>query len=272
VIRFDPGYLAAGDHPHMPFVQQVRGRCRNLLLQRRKDPGRAFEERDSHVRVRIEPPETVIAEHLARFAQFGSQFHAGGAAPDDHDVNARGRLGLLLQVGHRHDLQHAQPEALGVLRPVQGQGMLGRPRNAEVVGRAADGNDQRGIRHLPLRDDHVAPLAQHCTHRQGPGRRVESQHRPEDEVKAVVVCQHQVRQALLMDIERPGCDLMQRRLPDVKEAAVHEGHTPGAQLAPQLAGQLQPACPATHDHYVVQLGLPMVDPGAPATEAETYTP
>ena len=50
-----------------------------------------------------------------------------------------------------------------------------------------------------------------------------------------------------MYIQGAGRHLMQRRFPDMVQAAVDQGHLAGAELAAEFAGQLQAACAATYD-------------------------
>ncbi len=93
------------------------------------------------------------------------------------------------------------------------------------------------------------------------------------EAEMVAPREHGVRQTLLMGVQRPGRDFVQRGLPDVERKAVHQQHplTPLSrpQRAAQACSQFQPAGPTPHDHDVVMhvkpsSRLPLYSVGKPA--------
>jgi hypothetical protein len=145
--------------------------------------------------------------------------------------------------------QQAQAEALGVLGGVQGNRVFARAGHAEVVGGAADGNHQGAVGNAARGEDLLAIAGGgDRPHAEGLAGGIERRHGAVDEGEAAVVGQHLVRQALLVDVQGAGRDLVQRGLPDMVEPAIHQHHLRRAQLAPQFAGQFQPARSASYDH------------------------
>jgi hypothetical protein len=90
--------------------------------------------------------------------------------------------------------------------------------------------------------------ARHGAHGQGPCLRVQRRHGAVDEGETVIVGQHLVRQALLVDVQGAGRHFVQRGLPDVVQAAVDQHDLAGTELAPEFAGQFQAARAASNDH------------------------
>ncbi|MDT4859254.1 hypothetical protein FQZ97_937560 [compost metagenome] len=137
---------------------------------------------------------------------------------------------------------------LGVGRPVQRQRVLGRSGHVEVVGRAAHCHHQLVKRQAAGGYQLFAVFVQHGRHLDFLARQVQPGEGAQAEVEAVVVRQHFVRQAFLVDVQRARGHLVQRRLPDVEQLLVHQGDLLHAEFSAQLAGQFEAACAAAHDH------------------------
>ncbi|MNS70956.1 hypothetical protein D3C72_1043080 [compost metagenome] len=184
---------------------------------------------------------------MAGFSQFHSQFHAGGAAAHNHQVQPGRRVAHLGQVHQRHGFQHGQAELFGVFGGVQRDGVFGRAGRVEKVGRAAQGQHQRVVAELTARQHFLIlrivdgvhhDLAAFAVHAQQPALR---------ERKAVHVGQHQVGQAFLVDVQRAGGRFVQRRLPDVEGPAVDQRDVLAAVDAAQFGGQFQAARATAND-------------------------
>jgi hypothetical protein len=181
-------------------------------------------------------------------AQLSGQFHARGAAADDHDVQAGARIMRLAHVGQRQQLQHPQPEAFGVVRAVERERVIRDARHAEVVGHAADGQHQRDVADVAF-GQHLLGFVHHGADDQLAGRGVQPRHRAVEKGEAVVVRQHLVRQAFLVDVQRARGHFVQRRLPDVEQRGVHQRDPLRAPPAAQLAGQFESAGAAADNEY-----------------------
>lgn len=154
--------------------------------------------------------ETIRRIHPARFAQFGRQFDAGGAAADDDDIKpARAVVVGFLIVGHGQQFEQGQAEALGILGGIQGNRMFFGARHAKVIGDAAHRDHQLCIADLAFGQDLLARLCGDRTDLDGFLHRVHAGHGAVQEGKAIVVRQHLVRQAFLVHVERAGRHLVQ---------------------------------------------------------------
>ena len=166
----------------------------------------------------------------------------------DHVVGDMAHAKLLDAVPTHEDAQLGRIEVVGVIRD---RGVLGR---AELLGRAPGIAQLRLETHQPVEGQlagghqFVAVFVEHGRHAQATRRQVQRGHGAQAEGEPVVVRQHLVRQAFLVDVQRAGRHFVQRRLPDVEQLLVHQRHLGHAELAPQLAGQFQAARATSHDH------------------------
>ena len=110
--------------------------------------------------------------------------------------------------------------------------------------------------------DRFAALAGNCRDGDLLAGAVQRRHGAIDIGETIVVRQHLVGQAFLVDVQGAGRHLMQRRLPDVVKPAIDQHHLLRAELAAQFAGQLKAARPSTYDHiFALQTVLPNVGSG-----------
>ncbi|MNS76654.1 hypothetical protein D3C72_1102080 [compost metagenome] len=230
------------------LVQQFRGGNRYALGQRRQNARRPFEQRDAHILDGVEILETIRRIHAARFAQFGRQLHTRGAAADDDDVDTGMARVALALLGHGQQFQQGQTETFRVFRGIEGNRVFLGARHAEVIRRAAHGQHQLVVADCALRQELLVLVRGNGAHGKAVRAGVERDQGTIDIGKTIVMRQHLVRQALLMNVQGAGRHFMQRRFPDVVQAAVDQGDLAGAELAAEFAGQLQAACTSSYDN------------------------
>ena len=158
---------------------------------------------------------------------------------------ARVALALL---GHGQQFEQGQTETFGVFRGIQGNRVFLGAGHAEVIRGAAHGQHQLVVAHRALRQQLFILVRGDGAYGEAVRRGVERDQGAIDIGKTIVMRQHLVRQALLVYIQGAGRHLMQRRLPDMVQAAVDQDYLAGAELAAEFAGQLQAACAATYDN------------------------
>ena len=151
--------------------------------------------------------------------------------------------------------EHLLMDALGLAGTVQIEAVLLDPRDAEVVEHAADRDDQRIVAEpAPRHDLGAARIRDRLEHDLAPGA-IEAAHPPELEGKAVRAGVREVVEAVGVDPQRAGGDLVQQRLPHVDQRAIDQRHpglaAPGEATA-ELGREHQAAGAAAHDHEVVQ--------------------
>ncbi len=132
----------ACEHRDTQVQQCLVHRLADALRQCRQDFRAGLDEGDVYI-LRLDAIEAVGRQLLGGVQQFCSQLHAGSAGSDDgHADVARGTLACM----RLHVMAQQLPvEALGLLARIKEDAVLGSPRGAEVVGRAADGNHQRVV-------------------------------------------------------------------------------------------------------------------------------
>ena len=141
-------------------------------------------------------------------------------------------------------------EALGVLRRVEADRVLARARRAEIVGAAADGDDERVVGDLAARDQLLAvELVVRRRELHDLARAVEAVHAPELELEVVPARLREVVEVVLVEVHAAGGDFVQQRLPQVRARAVDERHARAAlaaELSPsRVASSSPPAPPPT---------------------------
>ncbi len=125
--------------------------------------------------------------------------------------------------------------------------MFGRARRVEEVGGAAQRQHQRVVRQFAAGQDFLALRVIDGVHGDETAFAVDAFEPPLGEREAVHVGQHQVGQAFLVNIQRARRRFMQRRLPDVKRAAVDQGDVLAAVDPAQFGGQFKAACATADD-------------------------
>lgn len=246
----DRGDRVAGQHLHPDLAQHPGRGGGNALRQGGQDARRGLDQRD--VDAPPQPRQAIAGGEVERVVDLPGQLRAGGAGPDDGDGKR-----LVRTVGERPDdlLAHRDGEGFRLVAAVDEAAMLLGAGRAEVVGMAADREDERVIGQaggdgvLPVR-----PLQR--AQRQPPPRPVQPAQQARPVGEAVPPRMGEVGDLFLRRVERAGRDLVQPGFPDIAAAAVHQGDGIGDGPAPavrQTDGQVQPRRAAAHHHDAVRL-------------------
>ena len=238
-------------HAHLEPVEQPGRRLRQPLGQLRQDARRGLDQVDLDVHVGIDAVEPVGDELARGLVQLGRQLRPRRAGADDGDLQLLRPQRLLLHVGADAGVDQAGVEARGLVGGLERDGVLLDAGRAEVVGQAADGDDERVVADLLGRRD-LAPLRiderRHVHDAAGP---VEAGHVARAIGEAVPVGLGQVVDLVEALVHAAGGDLVQQRLPQVRALAVDQrdrGLAAPSQLVAEARGQLQPArAPADND-------------------------
>ena len=193
--------------------------------------------------------------------QFGGQFRAGGARADDRDMQLPRAHRGVLRMGAQAGIHQAAVEAHRLLRRLQRDGMVAHAGRAEIIGGAADGDDQRVVG-KGLGGGDLAPfLVMGGGEKHGLRRAVEPHHLPVPEAEMVPMRLREVAELMLVRIHAAGGDLVQQGLPEMPSCAVHErdaGLPPPAQRVPEPGREFQPRRPAAGDDDAVRRGPVLV--------------
>ena len=193
----------------------------------------------------------VVGQAAIRVHELRAQFNARGAAADDD--NAQRRTDVLRGPGHLA-LQEIVAKVLGLRRRVQKNAVRCDTRYAKVIAHAAHRQNKRVIANLRGRSFDLADPAL-------PGGKpyhltpaIEAIHAARDKSKMIPFGLSSETQRLPAGIQNAGRHFMQQRLPDMREAAIHERDLrPGtAKLSPQRGCQFEAACAAAYDDYSVR--------------------
>ena len=229
-------------------ASEIRGGSAGRILSR------GFDQHDADVVLGIDLVEAV-GDDLARcVVQFGGEFGAGRARADDGDMELTGADRLRLVLRAQAGVDEAAVEAAGLLRRFQRHRELGRAGRAEIVGDAADRDDERVIGEVRLRHDLAPLVVEKGRQRNGPGLAVQADHFAVAIVETMPVRLRQVIQLMLGSPEAAGRDRMQQRLPDMRAALIDQRDPRSLRLqaVAQLGREFQPAGAAADDHDMVR--------------------
>jgi hypothetical protein len=159
-------------------------------------------------------------------------------------------LGVRTQAG----IDEAAVEALGLVRGVERYRMLLDAGRAEIIGDAADRDDQGVVGNFADRGDRAAFLVELGIELHHPARPIEPDHLAEAEPKAVPVGLGEVIELVPGHVHAAGGDFVQQRLPQMGARLVDERDL-GAMTPPELVAEasdeLEPAgAAADHDDAV----------------------
>ena len=208
----------------MPSRAEKLGRSLgDPFAQLRQNARRRLEQRQVDIARGVELVQTVDGVGARRLAYFRRQLDARCARTDDDDVDMRrAALGRFAVGAHCRGEQPAM-EALGVQRRVQRDRVRGDAGDAEIVGRAADAEDQRVVRH-----DALAAGSAGRRRRRPPcslssrRARFKPSTAPWRKRKLMPVRDGQVVDVVRRGIHAAGRDLVQQRLPHVGLGAVDQ--------------------------------------------------
>ena len=201
-------------------------------------------------------------QHLAAvFSQFRRQFDACRTRADNRHLDARlVRRALDDRVRRAMLRAHAgrdQPLAKEFSLPdrVERDRILLRARDAEEVRRAADGDDQRVVFELALRDQFAGFLVPQRPDRDALGRAIQPDEFALRELEAMPERLRCVFEFLRERVHAARRDLVQERLPDVSRVAVDQRDLSLRRLfrigrtvpVPETRGQFEPAGPSADD-------------------------
>ncbi len=240
-----------GVHEHAEPAQELGRGLRQALRQRRQDAIGSLDHVDLDVLLRVDAVEAVGDELARRLVQLGGELDPGRAGADDRHVQLFGpqRLGL----GMRPDAGVHEPavKAPRLVRLVEPQRMLRDARRAEVIGLAADRDDQRVVGDAAGRRDLVSFLVDvGCDVHLAP-RAIEPDHLAHAIAEVVPVRLREVVELVHREVHAARRDLVQQRLPQVRARLVDQCNVRLRALAQRVAepgGELEPArAAADHD-------------------------
>ena len=174
---------------------------------------RPLDQDDANVLVRIDLIEAV-GHHFARaLIELGGQFRAGRARADDGDMQLAGLNRPALRLGAQAGVDQPMVKSHRLFRGLERNGEFRRSGRAEVVGDAADGDDQRvignaaGGRDLPA----FVVMSRAKPHRLA--RAVEPDHLAEVIAKMMPMALREIIQLVLGRVHAASGGDMQERLP-----------------------------------------------------------
>ena len=238
-----------GVHLHPQTLQQAVRGARDALGQGRQDARPRLDEVDADVALRVDALQPVAHERAGGLVQLRRQLHARGPGADDGHLQLRRPQGLGLHVGTQAGIHQATVEALRLLGRLQRDGMLGHAWGAEVVGLAADSDDQGVVGPAVARRDELPVLIQHRADEDQATLPVQADHGPCAVAESVPVRLGQVVRGVIVDVDAAGGNLVQVRLPEVRARLLDQRHVGAAALAQPVAQprhKLQPARAAAH--------------------------
>ena len=232
----------------MPFE-----RCSGRAGRMRSD---GLDDVDAHVLVGIDAVEPVGDELPRRAVQLGRELDPGGAGADDGDLQLLGPERPRLRMRADAGVDEPAMEALGLLRRVEGDGIVRDPGGAEVVAHAADRDDQRVVGKRAARRDLGAGLVEDRRHLHLAPRAVEPDHLADAIAEVVPMRLRQIVELVVAHVHAAGGDLVEKRLPQMGARLVDErdlGAPAPAQAVAEARRELEPAGAAAHDDDAVAL-------------------
>ena len=255
--------LLAGVDLHIQRLELARGRDLQPLGQRRQHARRRLDQPDLDAPVGIEPAQAVAHQLAAGMAQLGGELDAGGAGADDRDLQPARARGAGLAVAAQELAEHALLDPLGLRQAVEIEAVLGDARHTKVVQHAADRDHQGVVAETLRRHDLGAAGIVDRLEQDFARAAIEAGHAAELEGEVMPARVHQIVEAVGSGLQRARGDLVQQRLPDVRQHAVHERDprlaAPAEPIA-ELGREDQAAGTAADDDDVVRHG----DAGAAA--------
>ena len=204
----------------------------------RQDAVAGLDQHDAQVALRVDPVESVGDDGASGVVQLCGELGAGRAGADDGDVQLARADGRVLVLRAKARVDQAVVESAGLLGGFQRDGVFRRAGRSEIVGDAADGDDQRVVGDRRLRADFASFAVLRCGEVDGLGGAVEADHFAVAIAEMVPMRLRDVIEFVLGAAQAPRGDGMQQRLPDVGAAAVDE-RDPRAVLAAEAVAELR---------------------------------
>ncbi len=236
------GDARAGAHFDAQFRQEIVGRLGDARRQGGQDAIAGLDQDDAKVALRVDPVEPVGDDGASGVVQLGGELGSRRAGADNGDMQLAGTDRSVLVLRAQAGVDQTVVEPAGLLGGLQRHGVFRRARRAEIVGDAADGDDQRVVTDRRLRAD-FAPLdILRGGQGDGFGVAVEASHFAVAEAEMAPMRLRDVVELVLRAAQASGGDGMQQRFPDMRAAAIDERDTgalsPAEPLA-ELGRQLQ---------------------------------
>lgn len=165
--------------------------------------------------VKVDAVEIVGHEIAHRFVQFRRQFDAGRAGADDRAMQLSGLERLVLLVGAQAGIDHAAVETRRLIERVERDGIFLDARRAEIVGHAADRDDERVVTKHARRNDGIAFFVDARRNVYLPLRPVETDHGADAIAIVPIARMRDEFERVRLAVERTRGDFVQQRLPDM---------------------------------------------------------
>ncbi len=199
--------------------------------------------------------------------QFGGQFDAGRARADDSHMQTRRMREVGLSVSTDTGVDQAAIEPCRFFHGVERDRVFLRTRRAEIIGVAADGDDQRVIGDRLRGRDQNALVIMGRGHLNFALGAIQSAHRAEAKAEMMPVRLGDQIGLVLRQVHAAGGNFVQQRFPQMRARALDQGHLRRAALAQRVAQarhQLEPAgAGADHNDTMRCIGHDMIPPKAP---------
>ena len=248
----DPRDLLPGVDLDAERLELARGRGLQPFRQRRQHARRRLDQADLDVGIGVEAAQAVADELARGVAELGGELDPGRPAADDREAQAPAAARAVARgVAVQKAAEDLAMDALGLGGAAEIQAVLVDAGHAEVVEHAADRDHQEVVAEPPPGHQlGAARIADRVEHDLAP-RPIEAAHLAELEAEAVARRMREVVEAIGLDRQRAGRDLVQQRLPDVGQRAVDERDArPLAAPEPiaEPGREHEPAGAAAHDH------------------------
>ena len=244
----------AGQHGHAELFQGLVHRHADALRQRRQHAGTGLDQGDLHV-LRLDALQPVGGQPQRGVVQLGGQLDPGGAGADDGHADLA--LVVAARVGAQVVAEQLAVEALGLGGGVEQDAVLGHARCAEIIGAAADGDDQGVVVQAARRYQLAAVLVEGRGQADALGGAVQALQAADLELEVVPLGLGDIVELVLGRVQRAGGHFVQQRFPQVGEIGVNQGDVGLATLAQgaaQTGGELQPAGAAADDNDAMSHG------------------
>ena len=189
--------------------------------------------------------------------QFRGEFDAGGAGADDGHLQLFRSQRFALRIGADAGIDQPVVEAFGLRRRVEADRVLLRAGCAEIIGAAADGDDQRVVADLALADQQPAIVIVCRCDTHHAAFAVQTGHAAQAETEMMPPRLRQIIEHVLIHIHAAGGDLVQQRFPQMRTRTVDQRHLSlpaAADAVTQTRCEFKPAGAAADDNDVVRAG------------------
>ena len=133
---------------HLEALEELGGGLRKPLRQRRENARRCLDQVDLDVLVGIDAVEAVGHQLARRLVQLGGQLGSRRTGADDGHLQLLGPQRLALRVRADAGVDETRVKALRLLGRLERNGIRFHAARIEVVGQAADGDDERIVAEL----------------------------------------------------------------------------------------------------------------------------